>query len=354
MQSRAIWGTLLLLGFVSTQWGDAQVLRGKLRERIQERRQGAGSRSGEGADVQLSGPGSCSSPNVAFRIVTFRSGLKAGVWYPTTESASRPWTYANGLSTPAVKDGEIADCGRYPVILFSHGFGGCGTQSPFLTEALAAHGYVVVAPDHEDAKCKVDQPRQRGFERADVPFRQPERWSESTHADRRNDLRRVLDELPNLPELRGRVDTSRVGAAGHSLGGYTVMGMAGAWPGWKDRRIEAVLALSPFAAPFLEHNTVGRIDVPIMLQGGDRDRGITPYLRKPGGVYDAARAPKFYLELRGQGHLDWTVAACRNVKSTAACVDRTPKVSAAVSHAVEFFDRYLGGPAVADDRSEVR
>ncbi len=41
----------------------------------------------------------------------------------------------------------------YPVILFSHGFTGCGTQSVFLTEALAQDGYFVLAPNHRDAGC---------------------------------------------------------------------------------------------------------------------------------------------------------------------------------------------------------
>ena len=42
---------------------------------------------------------------------------------------------------------------QWPLILFSHGLDGCGAQSKFLTEALAAHGYIVAAPDHADATC---------------------------------------------------------------------------------------------------------------------------------------------------------------------------------------------------------
>src|SRR5438874_8114140 len=41
----------------------------------------------------------------------------------------------------------------YPLILFSHGFGGCNTQSIFLMEALAHSGYLVLAPNHKDASC---------------------------------------------------------------------------------------------------------------------------------------------------------------------------------------------------------
>jgi Platelet-activating factor acetylhydrolase, isoform II len=38
----------------------------------------------------------------------------------------------------------------WPLIIFSHGFHGCATQSVFLTEALAADGYAVFAPNHRD------------------------------------------------------------------------------------------------------------------------------------------------------------------------------------------------------------
>jgi dienelactone hydrolase len=38
--------------------------------------------------------------------------------------------------------------GPWPVIIFSHGFHGCGTQSTFLTKALADSGYAVFAPNH--------------------------------------------------------------------------------------------------------------------------------------------------------------------------------------------------------------
>src|ERR1700679_645490 len=41
-----------------------------------------------------------------------------------------------------------------PLILFSHGFGGCAQQSRTLTQALADAGYAVLAPNHKDKGCK--------------------------------------------------------------------------------------------------------------------------------------------------------------------------------------------------------
>src|SRR3954469_25672419 len=43
--------------------------------------------------------------------------------------------------------------GTVPLILFSHGFGGCAQQSYSLTKALAAAGYAVLAPNHKDEGC---------------------------------------------------------------------------------------------------------------------------------------------------------------------------------------------------------
>jgi len=42
-----------------------------------------------------------------------------------------------------------------PLLLFSHGFGGCAQQSRTLTQALADAGYAVLAPNHKDKGCKL-------------------------------------------------------------------------------------------------------------------------------------------------------------------------------------------------------
>ncbi len=46
------------------------------------------------------------------------------------------------LAQPANQDGS------WPVVVFSHGRGGFKEQNTFLAEALAANGYLVIAPDH--------------------------------------------------------------------------------------------------------------------------------------------------------------------------------------------------------------
>lgn len=184
--------------------------------------------------------------------------------------------------------------GKLPVLLFSHGFHGCATQSRFLMEAFARAGYLVAAPNHRDATCHGGA--QGCGDRPAVPFKQPELWNADSYRDRADDLRSLLDALRADPRFAPRADFSRIGLVGHSLGGYTVLGLAGAWPGWKLDGVRAVLALSPYSQPFVQHHTLGGLDAPVMYQGGTRDFGVTPTLHKSAGAYDQSPAPKYYVE----------------------------------------------------------
>ena len=213
-----------------------------------------------------------------------------------------------------------------PVILFSHGFHGCAMQASFLMEALSDAGYAVFAIDHADAACRNPL---KWLGAAAMPFRSPERWDDSTYADRAKDLEHLLDQASKDRRF-ANLDWQRIGLAGHSLGGYTVLGLAGGWPSWFDHRVKAVLALSPYSAPFMEAHTLGGVSVPVMYQGGTRDFGITPFVRRSGGSFDQSARPKFYVELDGARHLAWTDANVRFHDIVDA-------------YSVAFFDTYLKG-----------
>ena len=85
--------------------------------------------------------------NLGFHIQTFSSGLRAAVWYPTTSAEAR-FLYPGSLASSVALDAPVATCSQYPLIVFSHGFAGCGIQSVLFTEELARAGYIVVGPDH--------------------------------------------------------------------------------------------------------------------------------------------------------------------------------------------------------------
>jgi predicted dienelactone hydrolase len=191
-----------------------------------------------------------------------------------------------------------------PVVIFSHGFHGCATQSRFLMDAVAAAGYIVFAPNHRDATCHGGGAS--WSEKSAIPFRDPAQWSDSSYRDRANDIRRLVDAIAADPRFRSRADMSRLALAGHSLGGYTVLGLSGAWSSWTLPGVKAVLALSPYTQPFVAQKTLAGLSVPVMYQGGTRDLGVTPTLHKSMGAYDQSPTPKYYVEFDGAGHFAWT------------------------------------------------
>jgi pimeloyl-ACP methyl ester carboxylesterase len=194
--------------------------------------------------------------------------------------------------------------GALPVIIFSHGFHGCATQTRFLMESFASNGYLVFAPNHRDAACGNGGGSWMG--RPELPFREPRSWDETTYRDRADDIRALAAALATDDRFRNRADLTHLGLAGHSLGGYTVLGLGGAWPSWKLAGVKAILALSPYAQPFIDRATLSGLSAPVMFQGGTRDFGITPSIARPGGAYDLSPEPKYLVEFDKASHFAWT------------------------------------------------
>jgi predicted dienelactone hydrolase len=281
----------------------------------------------------------CGTPIVGFRVLKFANRV-AAVWYPT---AASPAQYAYGpkfsgnvvLNAPANKVcGEPA-----PLVVFSHGDLGCGLQSIAFTEELARHGYVVAAPDHADAfLCHAAQPAESG--RAIQPnFLKPETWTDATFVDRRDDVEATIDELLADDVFRQVIDAQNIGVAGHSLGGYTVVGLVGGWASWVDPRIHAVLALSPYVMPFQVRNTLRNIQVPLMYQGGTLDVAITPFLKGANGAYSQSNPPAYFVDLKNAGHLAWV--NCGKAATTASCLGTKANMKLIDDYGIAFFERYL-------------
>jgi len=91
-----------------------------------------------------------------------------------------------------------------------------------------------------------------------------------------------------------------------------------------------------------------------MYQGGQRDRGITPYLKRAGSVYDLSNAPKYFIEFRNQGHLAWTVRSCQGAASVASCIATNPSVRAINDHGIAFLQTYVPGGGAPENRSAPR
>lgn len=233
-----------------------------------------------------------------------------------------------------------------PLILFSHGFAGCGTQSSFLMRALAGAGYLVVAPNHRDAHCTDGRWKLWG-KLPSPPFYAYRQWNETSYADRRDDMLAVMEAVLADPDFHA--DRDRIGLVGHSLGGYTVLGLARAWPGWRVPGIRAVVALSPWCAPFVASGTLGGIAVPVEYQGGTRDLALTPTVRRKGGCYEGTPSPTAFVEFSGAGHLAWIDLVRRRHQPV-------------VQYTLAWLDHYVRdapveplsakGPAVRDQRAK--
>jgi pimeloyl-ACP methyl ester carboxylesterase len=172
-----------------------------------------------------------------------------------------------------------------PVVVFSHGFGWSMDGYGPVADYWAAHGFVVVQPTHLDSTTLALAP--------DDP-RTPRIWR-----CRIDDLVRVIDELDRIeaaiPGLTGRVDRTRIAAAGHSWGATSVSALLGARvldedgnPGedMSDSRVTAgvLLALAgtggadltPFAAaqfPFMNPD-FSEMTTPALLVAGEKDQSL--------------------------------------------------------------------------------
>ncbi|WP_431042092.1 alpha/beta hydrolase family protein [Streptomyces sp. P1-3] len=247
--------------------------------------------------------------------------------------------------THAVFDAAVADGGgRFPVVLFSPGLGGVRTQNTAWAEELAGRGYVVVALDHPyDSAAVVLADGRRIDTKVDStgdPDKDEKRaagWTEVRAAD----LSFVLTQLGRLDRgevagpLTGRLDTDRVAAAGHSLGGGAALQAAR-----QDRRFAAVIDLDGFPhdpAPRSFRQPVLALTQAI---GPDTDPDYIPRLTR---VLKLSTATSYRLTIPGAAHLTFTDAPLYMppVPSLVGSLGRTkgPRVTAAVSAA--FLDSTL-------------
>jgi predicted dienelactone hydrolase len=273
-----------------------------------------------------------------------RQRLTVEIWTPIQRDAA---------------DKHRAADGKFPVLLFSHGFAGVRGQSAFLCKHLASHGYIVAAPDHPATNFgdlrpfrSLESVRKRPFElRATLDFMQ----SRNRDAD-----------APWFDKWDGRA-----GAVGHSLGGFTALAAAGAWIDAKsvakrptdppaldyidagDDRIQAAAALNPFSVPFLTTESCRRLVKPTFILGCSHDP-VTPVPPNQTRVYERLAGPKCLGVLLGGSHLSAADEAfVANVPFYVRAFDRPtlPRKTAEriiVSRTTAFFDRYVKGDLAAE------
>ena len=134
--------------------------------------------------------------------------LVTALWYPTDWNSG---TTAIGPFTMSATRGAPIGEGQYGLILLSHGTGGGRLNHRDTAIRLAEGGYIVAAPEHAGDSWRDD--RFSGT---------AENWRR-----RPRQLSAVLDRLLGDTEFGPRIDAERIGAVGHSAGGYSVLALIG-------------------------------------------------------------------------------------------------------------------------------
>ena len=295
------------------------------------------------------------------------------IWFPAESGADPkpqripPVGPAIFEAAPAAPEAKIAASpAKLPLILLSHGTGGTAQTLAWFATALAAHGYIVVGVNHPGNNA-MEPYTVQGFTL----------WWE-----RAKDLSTVLDDILADPDFGPHVDRRRIGGAGFSLGGYTMIELAGGktsrehyanacraspdqvsckpppeFPdliaksnalaatdpayakalredgaSYRDSRIRAVFTMAPALGPAFAPASLKTIAIPVAIVAGAQD-SIVPV--DANAKYDAAQIPHAALTIF-PGEVDHYVFVdeCTEVGRSSLpllCVDR-PAVDRAAIH----------------------
>ncbi len=198
--------------------------------------------------------------------------LRTLVWYPRTN-------VVGGAE-------QSLAAGVFPLVLFSHGLTSNPEAYQGIATRFAAAGFVVAAPAYPYTNSAADP-----YNPADL-INQP--------ADASAVITAVLSlaATPGDP-LAGHVDASRVGAAGHSAGAYTTVGLLS---GARDNRVRAAIVV---AGGSLGGSFTGPA-ASVLFVHGDKD----PVVSYPIGqaIYQAVPWPKAFLTVVDGDHSSYLYA----------------------------------------------
>jgi dienelactone hydrolase len=206
-----------------------------------------------------------------------------------------------------------ASGGPYPVIVFSHGNGCSQDLYAGFADHWASFGFVVIQPVHMDSM-------DLGFSMKGVTLE----IMTKVVSDRPKDVQFILDSFAQLesqvPGLAGKIDSSRLVAAGHSMGSGTAMvlnGIAMTNPidnftlASDENRFQAMILISePSNNRIMPEEPWRMAKVPTLIVTGSNDFSTTgaPDGKKSKNAWfipeDAVypEQPHYYLYMDGSDH----------------------------------------------------
>jgi dienelactone hydrolase len=226
--------------------------------------------------------------------------LVTTIWYPAQGSAGGP----------------------YPLLVFAHGLGASPQGYQRLLSDWAAAGYVVAAPLFPLSSSETPG----GADGGDI-------------GNQPGDMSFVIDQVlkasaaSNGP-LSGLVDPNEIGAAGHSNGAITTLGLIGN-SCCRDARIKAAVVMAG-TTEGLGRGRYQLADAPPLLIVQDLHDGLVPYPDAV-AVFNQARGPKALLALSWDIPSDHTGAAAH----MAASGVEGPTSDAVVGATTAFFNAFL-------------
>jgi dienelactone hydrolase len=172
--------------------------------------------------------------------------------------------------------------GRFPLIVFGHGFAVTPAIYGRLLTAWARAGYVVAAPlfPLENATAP------GGPNEADI-VNQPA------------DVSFVITEMLRSSSFHRRLNPRAIGVTGQSDGGNTALAVG--YSAHRDRRVRAAAILSGGEVPRVADLAFAAGEPPLLATQGTADTINPPSFTR--AFFDPAPRPKYRLDLLGAGHL---------------------------------------------------
>ena len=290
--------------------------------------------------------------------------ILAQAWYPSDSRATEPTgvyapldreiTQATGWSQPGAP--FTAKLGKAPVIALCPGAATPRYYYTSVAEDLASHGYVVLAvdsphlgvllyPDGRSLPATVVAPP----ELRSGPFEKLDQFWEAPAAQGTGDVLFALKSLEKIGaedparRLTGKLDWTRLGAFGHSIGSRTCGGAVLADPRFK--------AFAAFDGPLPREARKRGVDAALLLMMNDRLRGspVDQVIRES---VPSRRDDVYLFVLTGFGHLSVTDLPFLEPGKHAGTVDPLAGLQRTREILRTFFDQYVkqtaaGMPALA-------